>query len=78
MISLGRGEPVIAHVICRGRILVEPIPRPQSHHREAVLQADTRYRGTEELPSCIHDELQETRKMVTVMIGQIRTMIFGL
>ncbi len=46
--------------------------------QEAEQQSCKRYDGTETLPSCIHDELQETRKMVNVMIGQIRTMIFDL
>jgi signal transduction histidine kinase len=46
--------------------------------QDAEQQSCKRYGGTEKLSSCIHDELQETRKMVNVMIGQIRTMIFDL
>jgi PAS domain S-box-containing protein len=45
---------------------------------EAEQQSCKRYDGPEKLPSCIHDELLETRNMVNVMIGQIRTMIFDL
>lgn len=45
---------------------------------EAEQQSCKRYDGPEDLPSCIHDELMETRNMVNVMIGQIRTMIFDL
>ncbi len=45
---------------------------------EAEQQSCQRHDGPGELPSCIHDELLETRNMVNVMIGQIRTMIFDL
>jgi len=45
---------------------------------EAEQQSCQRHEGPGELPSCIHDELMETRNMVNVMIGQIRTMIFDL
>ncbi len=46
--------------------------------QEAEQRSCQRHDGPEELPSCIHDELLETRNMVNVMIGQIRTMIFDL
>ncbi len=45
---------------------------------EAEQRSCQRYGGPEELPSCIHTELLETRNLVNVMIGQIRTMIFDL
>lgn len=45
---------------------------------EVEQQSCQRHDGLGELPSCIHDELLETRNMVNVMIGQIRTMIFDL
>ncbi len=46
--------------------------------QEAEQQSCRRHNGPEEVPSCIHDELLETRNMVQVMIDQIRTMIFDL
>ena len=45
---------------------------------EAEQQSCRLHVGPEKMPSCIHDELLETRNIVNVMIGQIRTMIFDL
>ncbi len=45
---------------------------------KAEQQSCQRNNRLEKLPSCVHDELLETRNMVNVMIGQIRTMIFDL
>lgn len=45
---------------------------------EAEQQSCQRHSGLESVPNCVHDELIKSRDMVSVMIGQIRTMIFDL
>lgn len=45
---------------------------------EAEQQSCKLHSGIESVPNCVHDELIKSRNMVSIMIGQIRTMIFDL
>jgi len=46
--------------------------------QEAEQQSCQLHGGIGSIPNCVHDELIKSRNMVSVMIGQIRTMIFDL